>query len=320
MNQPYEISVYCLVYNHAAYIRQALDGFISQKTNFKFKVIVHDDASTDGSQEIIKQYAARYPDIIFPICQTENQYSKGVKIFADIIAPRIDTKYVAVCEGDDYWCDENKLQLQFDYMESHPDCRLCTHDTKIITSDGCDTGRLINGFGEHRDYDTCDVIAAGGSGLFHTSSVLYRFADRLSLPSELTLPRIGDYPLAIYLSSLGEVHYMGRVMSARRINVGSSWTARNMRDKEKACAHYEMMLQYLKTVDEYFNYQYHAGVVQATVRYQYLLWLQANKVWSILFHKDTRRLFKKQYSLSRRMLMIAKGSVKFILQRLKLRA
>jgi len=160
----------------------------------------------------------QYPHIIFPILQEENQYSKGKKIFLDIIMPCIDTKYVAICEGDDYWCDENKLQMQFDYMERHPECSFCVHNTKMIDSDGRDMNCCFNIRSEDCSYDADSVIAAGGSGLFHTSSFFYRFADRKMMPEELLLPRVGDYPLSIYLSTLGEVHYIGRVMSVSRRN------------------------------------------------------------------------------------------------------
>lgn len=120
------VSICCATYNHSSYIRQCLDGFVTQKTSFSFEVIVHDDASTDGTQDIIREFAARYPDIIKPIYQTENQYSKGVRINLTYIFPRIKGKYVAICEGDDYWTDPYKLQKQVDFLESHPDYVMCS--------------------------------------------------------------------------------------------------------------------------------------------------------------------------------------------------
>ena len=128
------VSVYCLAYNHEKYIRETLEGFMRQKTDFSYEVIVHDDASTDGTANIIREYAEKYPEIIKPIIQTENQYSKGLLIFHSFIYPHIRGKYLAVCEGDDYWCDEYKLQKQVDWMEAHPDYSLCAHNSKIIKS------------------------------------------------------------------------------------------------------------------------------------------------------------------------------------------
>lgn len=128
MNYPL-VSIKCMVYNHGPYLRQCLDGFVMQKTNFAFEVIVHDDASTDNSAEIIREYAEKYPDIIKPIYEKENQYSKHdgsiQKIMDDAIHPNV--KYIAMCEGDDYWTDSNKLQIQVDFLENNTEFSLVCH-------------------------------------------------------------------------------------------------------------------------------------------------------------------------------------------------
>ena len=120
------VSVYCATYNHVPFIRQCLEGFVMQKTSFPFEVLIHDDASTDGTQDIVREYAVRYPDIIKPIYQKENQFSKGVKIYLTYVYPRVKGKYIAICEGDDYWTDPYKLQKQVDFLESHPDYVMCS--------------------------------------------------------------------------------------------------------------------------------------------------------------------------------------------------
>ena len=121
------VSICCTTYNHAQFIRQCLDGFMMQQTSFPFEVLIHDDASTDGTADIIREYEAKYPGIIKPIYQTENQYSKGVKISATYQFPRAQGKYIAMCEGDDYWTDPHKLQKQVDFLESNPGYSLCSH-------------------------------------------------------------------------------------------------------------------------------------------------------------------------------------------------
>ena len=127
------VSIRCAVYNHEPFLRQCLDGFVMQQTTFPFEAIVHDDASTDGSAAIIREYAERYPDIIKPIFETENQYSKHDgslnRIMAAAIHPAV--KYIAVCEGDDYWTDPQKLQLQVDFLESNPDYSFSVHEYKV---------------------------------------------------------------------------------------------------------------------------------------------------------------------------------------------
>ena len=121
MDKEILVTVICLTYNHEKYIRECIDGFVMQKTNFAYEVIIHDDASTDNTAEIIKEYQQKYPDIIIPILQTENQYSKKVPIGKTFIYPRAKGKYIALCEGDDYWIDPYKLQKQVDFLEDNPD-------------------------------------------------------------------------------------------------------------------------------------------------------------------------------------------------------
>ena len=120
------VSISCTTYNHANFIKKCLEGFLMQQTDFEFEILIYDDASTDGTQEIIKTYKKKYPDIIKPIFQTENQYSKGVRgIMARFNFSRAQGKYIALCEGDDYWTDPLKLQKQVDFLEEHEEYIVC---------------------------------------------------------------------------------------------------------------------------------------------------------------------------------------------------
>jgi glycosyltransferase involved in cell wall biosynthesis len=114
------ISIVCLTYNQAAFIRETLDGFLIQQTCFPFEIIVHDDASTDGTQAIIQDYAKRYPTLIKPIYQQHNQYSLGPLFIARIFAT-LESPYIAICEGDDLWTDPHKLQIQVGFLDHHAD-------------------------------------------------------------------------------------------------------------------------------------------------------------------------------------------------------
>ncbi len=127
------VSIRCLVYNHEPFLRQCLDGFVMQQTTFPFEAIVHDDVSSDGSAAIIREYAEKYPDIIKPIYETENQYSKHDGSLRRVMDAAIHpaAKYVAVCEGDDFWTDPQKLQLQVDFLESHPDYSFSVHEFEV---------------------------------------------------------------------------------------------------------------------------------------------------------------------------------------------
>ena len=212
------VSIRCLTYNHSGFIRQCLEGFVNQKTHFRFEAIVHDDASTDGTDEIIKEYAEKYPDIIKPIYESENQYSKKDGSLARIINAHLKGKYVAMCEGDDFWTDPYKLQKQVDYLEAHPQCVMCCSDAHILTDKGeLDWSRYYN----DRVVPTHDIIMGGGLYL-HTASLTYR---RELLDNNIPLCHVADYPLQIYASLLGDVYYFAEKQVAYRYCIGQSWTS-----------------------------------------------------------------------------------------------
>ena len=126
------VSINCITYNHEAYIRKALEGFLMQKTDFKFEVLIHDDASTDQTANIIRKYEKKYPEIIKPIYQKENQYSKNISISKHFQYPRARGKFIAMCEGDDYWIDPLKLQKQVKFLENNPDFSMSCHNAIVL--------------------------------------------------------------------------------------------------------------------------------------------------------------------------------------------
>ncbi|MDR1624471.1 MAG: glycosyltransferase [Tannerellaceae bacterium] len=128
------VSISCVTYNHKAYIRDCIDGFLMQKTNFRFEILIHDDASTDGTAGIIREYERKYPDLIKPIYQVENQYSQGINP-GRINSNRATGKYIAYCEGDDYWTDPLKLQKQVDFLENNPEYGLVCTNVRIYNQE-----------------------------------------------------------------------------------------------------------------------------------------------------------------------------------------
>lgn len=130
------VSIRCTAYNHEKYIRDTLEGFVMQKTNFKFEAIIHDDASTDNTAAIIREYAEKYPDIIKPIFETENQYSKHDGSLARIVNNACKGKYIALCEGDDYWIDPLKLQKQVDILEDNPNITMVYTNFSVVNELG----------------------------------------------------------------------------------------------------------------------------------------------------------------------------------------
>jgi Glycosyltransferases involved in cell wall biogenesis len=126
------VSVCCMAYNHEHYIKECLEGIMMQKTDFAFEVLIHDDASTDMTASIIREYESKYPDIIKPIYQTENQYSKGIQILTEFLYSRVNGKYIAFCEGDDCWIDPLKLQKEVDFLENNSDYGLVWTDVNCL--------------------------------------------------------------------------------------------------------------------------------------------------------------------------------------------
>lgn len=169
--EPLMVTIRCITYNHEPYIRQCLEGFVMQKTNFRFEAIVHDDASTDGTADIISEYAERYPEIIKPIFETENQYSKHDGSIRRIMDAHTHGKYVAICEGDDYWTDPLKLQKQVDFMEGHPDHSLCGTNGIIKFQGYAKKERLFNQIKKSKELFPKDII---GHWLLPTAGILFK--------------------------------------------------------------------------------------------------------------------------------------------------
>lgn len=220
-----EVSVYCLAYNHEKYIRDALEGFVKQKTNFRYEVFVHDDASTDKTASIIREYEQKYPEIIKGIYQKENQYSQGVGILSTFIFPRTSGKYIAMCEGDDCWIDENKLQKQFDALEKHPECDMCAHRAKLYDCLRNRTTRVFPTIYEERVLGVEEVIYGEG-GFLPTASIFYRKSIRSNIMNFQRIWNI-DYSLQIRGALRGGIYFIPETMSFYRWNTEGSWTSRN---------------------------------------------------------------------------------------------
>jgi glycosyltransferase involved in cell wall biosynthesis len=209
------VSIICDVYNHGPYLRNALEGFVMQQVDFPIEILVHDDASTDNSAEIIREYENKHPDLIRPIYETENQYYKQ-NLWADIQFPRAQGKYIALCEGDDYWTDPLKLQKQVDYMEAHPECTMCFGNA-LEHWEGSDRPDKV--FSDIKDRDYAPEELTHG-WFISTATVLFR---RQVIESDLFRQYIadrkiitGDLPLWLTCASMGKVHGLSDIFSVYR--------------------------------------------------------------------------------------------------------
>ena len=218
------VSISCLTYNHEKYIRNTIEGFLMQKTNFDFEILIHDDASSDGTTEIIKEFEKKYPDKIKPIYQKENQWSKGVKISLTHLWPKAQGKYIAICEGDDQWTDPYKLQKQVDFLEQHPEYMLCGTDvTRVATATGQVQPRLNKKFG---DITLDDILYRNQ---MTTCTVLFKKIDfdTQLLPNYYKFT-IGDLPLWCSLLRYGKGYNMKDVMAQYNIHQGGMVSGRSL--------------------------------------------------------------------------------------------
>ena len=214
------VSICCITYNHAPYIRQCLDGFMMQQTDFAFEVLIHDDASTDGTTEIIKEYEVRYPDVIKPIYEEENQWVKGRRGSAVFNFPRARGKYIAMCEGDDYWTDPLKLQKQVNLLNKHIDVVLCSH--LFATVVGGAIGDSINRYWQNRKFNLKDIMH--GEWPLQTATIMFR-KEALNSVVLTQYDALSDTILVYLLLKEGYGYVMPDIMSIYRESSQGIWSS-----------------------------------------------------------------------------------------------
>lgn len=220
-------SICCITYNHASYIQEAIDSFLMQETNFPFEILVHDDASTDGTTKIVLDYAQKYPEIIKPIIQTENQYTKGGLINPRFVFPKTRGKYIALCEGDDYWTDNKKLQKQVAFLERNPGYVITYTNGQAFD----ENGNLDVDFGAStRDLDAEELIKARS---LHTLTTCFRNVIK-EIPLDLLSARYGDLIMWSLLGAHGKGKYLADIKpAAYRIHDGGVHSKKTRKQQDE---------------------------------------------------------------------------------------
>lgn len=267
MNDEIKVSIICNAFNHEPFIKDALDGFVMQKTNFKFEVLVHDDASSDKTADIIRGYEKKYPDIIKPIYETENQYSKGN--LKKIQYGRAKGKYIAFCEGDDFWTDENKLQLQYDALEAHPEIDMCAHAAVMVK----EFNKSVMGYVKPAHCDTVlspEQVICGGGAYFATASLFCR-AKIIKERMEFNIFMGVDYTLQIQGSLHGGVYYIANTMCAYRIRMSGSWSAVTLKSSESRINSWKKTIKMREILNRETNGKFADAIKQADINAEFMI-------------------------------------------------
>lgn len=291
------VSVCIVTYNHAKYIGECLEHILSQKRDFRIEILIHDDASTDGAQEVILKWQKRYPDIIKPILRTENQYSRGItNITGAFNIPRAVGKYVAVMDGDDYWCDAHKLEKQVRYMEQHPECVFTFHAAKVEAEHGAlVNASLMRPYIGSRVVTPQELVDKAVGTPF--ASFMLRRDILMPLPEYYFDCPVGDRPLELIAAAHGDAYYFDEPMSVYRFGIGGSWTESQMtgdyRRKQELYA--ERMRKTYEAFDVSTNGRFHVEAVRAADRVKFLTEVNTRNFTEI--YKDKNKAFRAELSL-----------------------
>lgn len=244
------VVIRCMTYNQAAYIRDTLEGFVNQKTTFPFIAIIHDDASNDQTVEIIQEYADKYPNIIMPIFESENQYSKhdgSLRRIMNKACESTGAKYMAMCEGDDYWIDSLKLQKQIDFLETHTSYSMCYSQVKIFFQNKPQKTKLLG-----RTYEGYASLLCN-KYMIPTATIILRSACLTNEYEQIRNShpkwKMGDLPLSLYLAGKGKIHMIKEPLAAYRVlNNSASHFNSFIKHKQFIDSAYDVKKYFAKTM------------------------------------------------------------------------
>lgn len=253
------VTVRTSTYQHGSYIKQCIEGVLMQKTDFDFEFIIGEDFSTDETREIVFDYAKRYPNIIRVITA---DYNVGSKANGRRCINAARGKYMALCEGDDYWIDPSKLQKQIDFLRLNEDCTLVFHLANRVTSDDDVIG--VHGPKMNKDnglFNIKDAILQA-STLVPTNSMLFETSYAKNLPEWTLQSPIGDIPLTLILAHNGNLGFINEVMSNYRVMATNSWSESLHKSFAKRKIHYGKLKRMWKSFDLWTGKKYHSYVIK----------------------------------------------------------
>lgn len=251
------VSICCTTYNHAKFVQDALESFLTQETNFPFEIIIFDDASTDTTQDIIRSYVNKYPRLFVPFLQKENLWQgKRISGTFTISFPHAKGKYIAWCEGDDFWTDPLKLQKQVNFLDSHPECSICFHDVKEIYDDRPNKSQDSACIYQKEVLSLEDLLK---NNFCYTCTSVFRRDLFKYFPDWL---KFGDYPLWVFYAKHGSIGYLHEIMAAYRHHENGAWSSST---KAKQLQH---SIRSNRLINRYLDFKYR-NIIKEKISYFY---------------------------------------------------
>lgn len=256
MDNGYKVSIRLMTYNHEAYIEQAMEGILAQKTDFKVEVVIGDDFSDDRTLELIQKYTStkRIHIRILSREKGDEYWLKRQELgrlynFSNIME-HCSGEYIALLDGDDYWIDPYKLQKQVDFLEKHHDCSVCFTAVQYLFEDDPDRLEVYRPFlpESEKVYTLTQAIRKAGE-FMPTATVFFRNKYLDDLPSWVFDSLVGDMPLSLYLGTKGNYGYIDDVTSVYRIMAPGSWSARMTYKRRK-----KKIYGFVKILDDFDTY------------------------------------------------------------------
>ncbi len=286
------VAIACLTYNHEKFIGTALESFVTQKLNQPFHVHVHDDGSSDNTPNIIRYYQKKYPHIIKATLHKKNYYSQGISVSRDFLFPSIKAKYVAICEGDDFFTHEDKLQKQVDFLDKNPDYAICFHQVIKIINGSMDGAELFPGREFVRQKSTFTLEDLLEANFIQTNSCMYRWRfNAIETPQKLIPENIlpCDYYWHLLHAEKGKIGYIEGAMAAYNVHVQGLWNE-NARDHAWHARHGLEMINFSLALEKRYHIDHTYWKLKNTTQYMLSL-KELNK------HAELSALYRKHPKL-----------------------
>ena len=287
-----EITVVVMTYNQKEYISKAIDSILSQQFATDYSILIHDDCSSDGTYEILLDYQSKYPNKIQIIHQKTRKFlidGFNMMIFKYVV-PHIKTKYVAYCDGDDFWCDDYKLQKQYDFMEKHKGYSMCFHSAYQLKNDGDMSSKWFISI--EKDIDMSDLINDKPGICVATSSIFLKKESFIDFPEWRRNFPVEDVPMYMMAAMHGKIHCLSDVMCVYRQFALGSWTSQNKNDLDKKIKHLSSIKEATICFNEWSQHKYNDLVVQQIEGCDFRIGLLTNN-FNVIFNKNYKRQFKR---------------------------